>query len=390
MKRKITIVGAGYVGMSISALLGKNHNVTILDIDPHKVGIINKKQSTVQDSLIEETLAKEPLSIKGTVDNEEAYKDAEFIIIAAPTNFDDKTNKFNSNAVDNILKNIYLFNKNALIVIKSTVPIGYTKKMQQFFKTKNIVFSPEFLREGRGLYDNLYPSRIVIGGSCNLCKDFVSILKKASIKENFPIYYMPSDEAEAVKLFSNAYLAMRVAFFNELDSFALENELNPSNIISGVCSDDRIGDIYNNPSFGYGGYCLPKDTKQLLTNYNNTPQDLIRAIIKSNNTRKDFITSYISRKRYKVIGIYRLIMKTDSNNFRESAILDIVKGLIGNGFEVIIYEPLYVEENYMNAKIETNLVKFKERSEIILSNRETSELIDVKYKVFSRDLHGSN
>jgi UDPglucose 6-dehydrogenase len=390
MRRKITIVGSGYVGMSISALLGKRHDIKILEVDSSKVEIVNNNQSTVQDSLIEKTLKTNSLSIRATLDKGEAYKDAEFIIIAAPTNFDENTKSFNSSSVDDILEDIASYNLNAFVVIKSTVPIGYTKKMQQLYKDIKIVFSPEFLREGNGLLDNLYPSRIIIGGFCSQCKDFVSIFKKLSLKENVPVLHMSSEEAESVKLFSNAYLAMRVSFFNELDSFALQNQLDTLKIINGVCSDKRIGDIYNNPSFGYGGYCLPKDTKQLLSDYSDTPQDLINAIINSNKTRKEFIASYVSRKNYNVIGIYRLIMKADSSNFRESAIIDIVQSLTGRGFEVIIYEPLIADKKFMNVKIENDLFKFKDQSEIILTNRINLDLSDVKDKVFSRDLLGLN
>lgn len=386
-KKLITIVGAGYVGMSLSVLLGKDNNhVKILEIDENKVQQINDGLSTVKDELIEIYISKDNLNISATLDPEEAFTDADYIVIATPTNYDEKTNKFDTESVKSTIKKILRFSKNAIIVIKSTIPIGYTEFLKEKFETNRIIFSPEFLREGNSLYDNLHPSRIIMGDNSPDAISFAEMLKKQSLKESTKIIYMSSKEAEAVKLFSNTYLAMRVAFFNELDSFAMENNLETFNLISGISEDPRIGNFYNNPSFGYGGYCLPKDTKQLLTNYKNIPQNIIQAIVDSNSTRKDFIVQEILKFKPKKIGIYQLAMKAGSDNFRSSSILSIIKRIKKYNIPMIIYEDQILEKSFNGVNIEKDIQIFKNSCDLILANRITDDLSDVIDKVFTRDL----
>ena len=386
-KKLITIVGAGYVGMSLSVLLGKDNNhVKILEIDKNKVQQINDGLSTVKDELIETYISKDNLNISATLDPEEAFTDADYIVIATPTNYDEKTNKFDTESVKSTIKKILRFSKNAIIVIKSTIPIGYTEFLKEKFETNRIIFSPEFLREGNALYDNLHPSRIIMGDNSPDAISFAEMLKKQSLKESTKIIYMSSKEAEAVKLFSNTYLAMRVAFFNELDSFAMENNLETFNLISGISEDPRIGNFYNNPSFGYGGYCLPKDTKQLLTNYKNIPQNIIQAIVDSNSTRKDFIVQEILKFKPKKIGIYQLAMKAGSDNFRSSSILSIIERIKKHNIPMIIYEDQILEKSFNGVNIEKDIQIFKNSCDLILANRITDDLSDVIDKVFTRDL----
>lgn len=385
-KNKITVVGSGYVGMSLSVLLAQHNDVIVLDIDSDRVDSVNNKQSTVSDKEIEEFLLNKPLSLKATLNKKDAYDDANFIIVATPTNYDPESNRFDTRSVDVVVEEALELNKDALVVIKSTVPVGYTKSLQDKFLTDRLVFSPEFLREGQALKDNLYPSRIIIGGQTELAKDFANLLAEASVKKENDILFVPSTEAEAIKLFANTYLAMRVSFFNELDSYALANRLEAESIIKGVSLDDRIRDGYNNPSFGYGGYCLPKDTKQLLANYEHVPQTLIKAIVSSNTTRKDFIASEIIKKNPSVVGFYRLVMKEGSDNFRSSAIQGIMKRIKAKGIDVILYEPTFHEATFFGSKVITDLIQFKEKSELIIANRKSMELDDCSAKVFTRDI----
>ncbi len=388
-KKLITIVGAGYVGMSLSVLLGKDNNhVKILEIDENKVQQINDGFSTVKDELIERYISKDNLNISATIDPEEAFTDADYIVIATPTNYDEKTNKFDTESVKSTIKKILTFSKNAIIIIKSTIPIGYTEFLKEKFKTTRIIFSPEFLREGNALYDNLHPSRIIMGDNSPDAISFAEMLKNQSLKESTKIIYMSSKEAEAVKLFSNTYLAMRVAFFNELDSFAMENKLETFNLISGISEDPRIGNFYNNPSFGYGGYCLPKDTRQLLANYKNIPQNIIQAIVDSNSTRKDFIVQEILKFKPKKIGIYQLAMKAGSDNFRSSSILSIIKRIKKYNIPMIIYEDQISDKSFNGVNVEKDIKIFKNSCDLILTNRITDDLSDVVDKVFTRDLFG--
>mgnify|MGYP001496667586 FL=1 len=389
-KHKLTIIGSGYVGMSLGVLFGQFHDVTILEIDESKVNKINKGISTVKDSLIQEYLDNKKINISATLKLNQALANADFFIIATPTNYDEYTNEFDTSSVESCISNILKFSKEGLIIIKSTVPVGYTEHLRVKFNTDRIIFSPEFLREGNALYDNLYPSRIIIGGNSEDAKKFSEILKKLSLNKKTPIALMSSSEAEAVKLFSNTYLAMRVSFFNELDSFAMENELDSLNLIKGVCLDNRIGNLYNNPSFGYGGYCLPKDTKQLLSNYKNVPQNIIQAVVESNATRKDFIVDQILKKKPNKIGIYQLAMKMDSDNFRFSSIISIMNRLKDHKIDLLIYEDLIQEEYYLNVKVEKDLKVFKKECDLIISNRMTKELDNVSEKVFTRDLFGND
>lgn len=389
-KIKITVVGSGYVGMSLSVLLAQHNHVNILDIDSKKIEKINKKQSTVADKEIEAFLANKQLSISATSDKNEAYKDASFIIIATPTNYDSINNSFDTSLVDAVVENALELNASALIVIKSTIPVGHTKYLQEKFKTDRVIFSPEFLREGMALKDNLYPSRIIIGSLCKAGKEFANLLKKSALKKDINMLFMSSSDAEAVKLFSNSYLAMRISFFNELDSYAMANELDTKNIIQGVCLDGRIGNSYNNPSFGYGGYCLPKDTKQLLASYKYVPQTLIKAIVSSNETRKEFVAQEVLKKNPEVVGLYRLVMKEGSDNYRSSAIQGVMKSIKAKGVNVVIYEPTFDEEYFNNSKVLTSLNEFKQISSIILCNRLSDELMDVSKKVFTRDIFGTN
>ena len=389
-KTKITVVGSGYVGMSLSVLLAQRNDITVLDIDQDRIDKINSRQSTVSDAEIQLFLAEKSLSLMATMDKETAYQDANFIIVATPTNYDSVTNCFDTSSIDVVVENALALNQDALVVIKSTIPVGYTKFLRDKYETDRIVFSPEFLREGQALRDNLYPSRIIVGGQSKACKEFARLLTQGANKNDIETLFINSAEAEAVKLFANTYLAMRVSFFNELDSFSLSHELDTRDIINGVCLDKRIGDGYNNPSFGYGGYCLPKDTKQLLASYDQVPQTLIQAIVSANSTRKDFIANIILKEKPKTVGIYRLVMKEGSDNFRSSAMQGVMKRIKAKGINVIVYEPSLNESKFYNSKVVDSLEEFKISSDIIISNRMASELDDVAGKVFTRDLYGSD
>ena len=387
-KVKITVVGSGYVGMSLAVLLAQQNDVTVLDIDPERVDQINRRESTVADPDIEACLRKETLSLSATLNVDKAYSGAEFVVVAAPTNYDPDTNRFDTRAVDKVVGDALCKADGALVVIKSTIPVGHTRMLQEFHSTTRVVFSPEFLREGQALKDNLNPSRIIVGCDEETGGGFARLLLNASEKKEVPVLYMPSTEAEAVKLFANTYLAMRVAFFNELDSYALVAGLDSAKIIDGMCFDERIGGGYNNPSFGYGGYCLPKDTKQLLANYDQIPQNLIQAIVSSNSTRKDFIADTIIGLNPKVVGIYRLVMKQGSDNFRASAIQGIMKRIKAKGIEVVIYEPTYEADTFFNSRVLSSLEEFKDQADAIVTNRLHKDLSDVAEKVFTRDLYG--
>ena len=390
---KITVVGSGYVGMSLSVLLAQHNDVTVLDIDAERVGRINNKQSTVADTEIELFLAEKSLSLIATLDKQAAYEGASFIVVATPTNYDSDTNRFDTSSVDTVVEDALRLNLDALVVIKSTIPVGHTKSLQEKFKTDRVVFSPEFLREGSALHDNLYPSRIIVGEISDKAKQFADLLLEGAIKEAIDVLFTHSTEAEAVKLFSNTYLAMRVAYFNELDSYAETHNLNSKQIIEGVGLDPRIGAHYNNPSFGYGGYCLPKDTKQLKANYINVPNVLISAIVDANAMRKDFIADSIIRKNPKVVGVHRLIMKSGSDNYRASSIQGVMKRIKAKGIKVVIYEPILTdqgESEFFHSKVLDNLDEFKQISDVIVANRMLDELNDVKAKVYTRDLFNSD
>jgi UDPglucose 6-dehydrogenase len=389
-KTKITVVGSGYVGMSLAVLLAQHNDVVVLDVDPARVEKVNRKQSTVADAEIEAFLAGKKLSLTATLDKQVAYEGASFVVVATPTNYDSDTNRFNTSSVDRVVDDALELTSDALVVIKSTIPVGHTKSLQEQYVTDRVIFSPEFLREGQALKDNLYPSRIIVGSHLEAGRAFANLLVEGAEKSEIETLFIRSTEAEAVKLFANTYLAMRVSFFNELDSYALAHDLNTKSIINGVCLDERIGEGYNNPSFGYGGYCLPKDTKQLLANYDQVPQTLIQAIVSSNTTRKDFIADSIIKLNTKVVGIYRLVMKQGSDNFRASAIQGIMKRIKAKGIEVVIYEPTYDEAEFFQSKVISSLDEFKNISDVIISNRMSAELDDVEGKVFTRDFFGSD